>query len=143
MGHTTIDSTTYPEVDCFVQNLLDTYDYRYGVGTMTGSVYDTAWVAIVCKTVSGIPQYLFPSSFMAILQAQLPDGSWTGHFDERVDSLKNSPELGGFYSIHHGIALQTGSARKEPLSNSCQPGSYTATRYSHTTRQAEPWDNAE
>jgi hypothetical protein len=58
---------------------------------MTCSVYDTAWIANVCKTVAGIPQYLFPSSFMAILQAQLPDGSWTGHFNAQNYSLKSSP----------------------------------------------------
>ncbi|ORY03146.1 hypothetical protein BCR34DRAFT_492590 [Clohesyomyces aquaticus] len=67
------------------------YDARYGIGTMTCSVYDTAWVANVTKTVNGNPQYLFPSSFMAILRAQSPDGHWEGHFNAETANLGCSP----------------------------------------------------
>lgn len=74
-----------------VQDLLATlihkHDSHYGLGTMTCSVYDTAWVSIVTKTVAGIPQYAFPSSFIAVLEAQLPDGSWDGHFKHQDSKL--------------------------------------------------------
>ncbi|KAL8979319.1 MAG: hypothetical protein Q9177_006175 [Variospora cf. flavescens] len=62
-----------------LQTLLDTYEPCYGLGSMTVSVYDTAWVACISKTVSGCSQWLFPSSFLYVLQAQLPDGGWTAH----------------------------------------------------------------
>ncbi|KAI4139612.1 MAG: hypothetical protein LQ341_004153 [Variospora aurantia] len=62
-----------------LQTLLDTYEPCYGLGSMTVSVYDTAWVACISKTVSGCSQWLFPSSFFYVLQAQLPDGGWTAH----------------------------------------------------------------
>ncbi|KAL8687225.1 MAG: hypothetical protein Q9218_006544 [Villophora microphyllina] len=68
-------------VEKLLAELLDGYDRRYGLGTMTCSVYDTAWVANVVKTVVGVPQYLFPSAFRFVLDAQLPDGSWNAHYD--------------------------------------------------------------
>ncbi|PSN61437.1 hypothetical protein BS50DRAFT_578453 [Corynespora cassiicola Philippines] len=77
-------------IDMLVARMLQTYDSRYGLGYMSCSVYDTAWVANVTKTVAGIPQYLFPLSFLAILNAQLPDGSWGGHFHRRRSSSSSS-----------------------------------------------------
>ena len=62
--------------------LLDHYDSSYGFGSMSCSVYDTAWVACVSKTVSGCPQWLFPSSFSVILQSQLSHGGWPAHPNE-------------------------------------------------------------
>lgn len=64
------------QIDAILTSLLDAYDYRYGLGAMTCSVYDSAWVANLVKSVSGIPQYLFPSAFLFVLDSQLPDGSW-------------------------------------------------------------------
>jgi hypothetical protein len=86
-------------IDELLTTLIDTHNSRYGLGAMTCSVYDTAWVSVVTKTVVGVPQYLFPSSFIAVLQAQLPDGSWDGHFkiqqEPKVPSLTEevSPEV--------------------------------------------------
>ena len=76
-------------------HLLDTYDPAYGLGSMTCSVYDTAWVACVSKTVSGSMQWLFPSSFSFILHSQQSDGGWSAHpngddkndFDEILSTM--------------------------------------------------------
>ena len=67
-------------VNALLASLLETYDPRYGLGSMTCSVYDTAWVASITKTVAGVPQYLFPSAFFFVLDAQLPCGSWNAHY---------------------------------------------------------------
>jgi hypothetical protein len=81
----------HPEISRLVCDILDFHDERYGMGTMTCSVYDTAWVANVYKTVGGIPQYLFPSSFFAILRAQSEDGGWVGHFSGETEYTRRSP----------------------------------------------------
>ena len=66
-----------------VRKLLDDLfgdtEQCYGLGSMTCSVYDTAWVACVSKTVGGRSQWLFPLSLMFILNSQLPDGGWPAH----------------------------------------------------------------
>lgn len=67
------------QVQKLLSELFDEHHELYGLGSMTCSVYDIAWVANVSKTVSGIPQYLFPSAFAFVLDAQLPDGSWSTH----------------------------------------------------------------
>lgn len=66
-------------VRALLGDLLGTYDPAYGLGSMTCSVYDTAWVACVSKTVSDRSQWLFPSSFSFVLDSQLPDGGWPAH----------------------------------------------------------------
>ena len=66
-------------VDGLVSNILDNRDCSYGVGSMTCSIYDTAWVACVSKTVNGVSQWLFPCSFRFVLDSQSPDGAWPAH----------------------------------------------------------------
>ena len=83
-------------VDALFASLLEAYDHHYGFGAMTCCVYDTAWVANVTKTVAGLPQYLFPSAFLFVLDAQLLDGSWNAHYHpdhatESVSALANAP----------------------------------------------------
>ena len=71
-----------------VRQLIEAHDPRYGVGTMTCSIYDTAWVAMIAKTVDGQTNYLFPSSFEYLLRSQHHDGGWDGHrFSSEVDSV--------------------------------------------------------
>lgn len=68
--------------DCvrrLINGLLDDYDPSFGLGSMTCSVYDTAWIACVKKTVSGRSQWLFPSSVSYILNSQLSNGGWPAH----------------------------------------------------------------
>ena len=62
-----------------LDDLLGHFEPSYGLGSMTCSVYDTAWVACVSKTVAGRSQWLFPSSLTFVLDSQLPDGRWPAH----------------------------------------------------------------
>lgn len=62
-----------------LDGLLGDFEQSYGLGSMTCSVYDTAWVACVSKTVAGRSQWLFPSSLTFVLDSQLPDGRWPAH----------------------------------------------------------------
>ena len=62
--------------------LLDNYDPHYGLGSMTCSVYGTAWVTCISKTIANSSQWLFPSSFSFVLSSQSSDGGWPAHPDE-------------------------------------------------------------
>jgi hypothetical protein len=65
----------------------------YGGSSMTTSVYDTAWVAMVAKPQadndSNATRWLFPRSFQAILRKQMPDGGF-GQYDTTVDQILNT-----------------------------------------------------
>ena len=62
--------------------MLGDGDTAHSFGTMTSSIYDTAWVALVSKTVARSPQWLFPSSFLYVLKAQSADGAWPAHLSQ-------------------------------------------------------------
>lgn len=65
-----------------IGQLINDHDPNYGVGSLTCSVYDTAWVAMVVKNVDGQRQWLFPSSFQYLMDRQQHDGGWqTGSSD--------------------------------------------------------------
>lgn len=59
-----------------VGQLINDHDPRFGVGSFTCSVYDTAWVAMVVKNVDGQRRWLFPSSFEYLINQQQHDGGW-------------------------------------------------------------------
>ena len=59
-----------------IGQLINGHDPNYGVGSLTCSVYDTAWVAMVIKNVDGQRQWLFPSSFQYLMNQQQHDGGW-------------------------------------------------------------------
>ena len=96
-------------IDKLLGRLLDTYDPSYGLVSMTCSVYDTAWVACVAKTVAGRPQWLFPSSFSFVLASQLPDGGWPAHPNE-----DDTDEVDGILSTAAALFSLTRHV-KEPL----------------------------
>lgn len=66
-------------VEKLLGGMLNHYDSSYGFGSMSCSVYDTAWVASITKTVSSREQWLFPSSYTYILNSQLSNGGWPAH----------------------------------------------------------------
>jgi hypothetical protein len=69
------------DIDILLSKLFEKYTSKIGFGTLTCSVYDTAWVANIMKTEKGATKYLFPSSFITALNNQKSNGSWGGHFD--------------------------------------------------------------
>lgn len=98
------DGADYPtRASMLVRQLVDEHDPKYGVGSMTCSIYDTAWVSMIAKTTEGQTRYLFPSSFDYLLNAQDHDGGWGGRsFSSEVDSVLNS--LAALLSISRHIA---------------------------------------
>lgn len=86
-----------------VRQLIDAHDPGYGVGSMTCSIYDTAWVSMIAKTTEGKTRYLFPSCFDYLLNTQDHDGGWGGRsFSSEVDCMLNS--LAALLAISRHIA---------------------------------------
>ena len=52
---------------------------RSSLGTMSTTVYDTAWVSMVSKVVDDKSEWLFPECFQVILNNQLDHGGWEAH----------------------------------------------------------------
>ncbi|KAL6722272.1 hypothetical protein ACLMJK_001379 [Lecanora helva] len=59
-----------------IRYLVKGCDPKYGMGSLTCSIYDTAWVSMVAKKVDGRMRWLFPISFSYLLSHQDPDGGW-------------------------------------------------------------------
>ena len=59
-----------------VRQLIDEHDPKFGVGSMTCSIYDTAWVAMITKTTGEQSKWLFPNCFQYLLAQQQHDGGW-------------------------------------------------------------------
>ncbi|KAL9127779.1 MAG: hypothetical protein Q9217_003409 [Psora testacea] len=72
-----------------VRLLVDEHDPVYGLGSMTCSIYDTAWVAMVTKQISGQTRWLFPSAFDFLLKSQHDDGGWYTSASN-IDSILNT-----------------------------------------------------
>ena len=72
-----------------VRQLIDEHDPKYGVGSMTCSIYDTAWVSLVTKTTDGHSKWLFPWSFHYLLGHQQHDGGWHSSSAD-VDGILNT-----------------------------------------------------
>lgn len=71
------DSDDYgTRASTLVRRLIDEHDPMFGVGSMSCSIYDTAWVSMVSKIIDGQPKWLFPGSFHYLLGHQQHDGGW-------------------------------------------------------------------
>lgn len=88
-----------------VGQLINDHDPKYGVGSLTCSVYDTAWVAMVIKNVDGQRRWLFPSSFEHLLSNQQHDGGWQTSSSD-ADGILNTLAALLAFCRHIGYPLQ-------------------------------------
>lgn len=72
-----------------LDRMRDSIDPHYGLGTMTCSVYDTAWVSMIPKTDGHNTIWLFPQAFNYVLEKQQQHGGW-----QSSDNLVCSPADG-------------------------------------------------
>ena len=72
-----------------VNDLAGQLSRQHAISSMSTTVYDTAWVSMIVKTVDGVPLWRFPESFDYLLEKQLPDGGWEGYAAE-VDGILNT-----------------------------------------------------
>lgn len=76
MSSPTVD--WYAHADVLLKDLIARHSDEYGLGTMSPSIYDTAWVSLVSRNVGGHSHWVFPESFQYIYEAQNGDGGWSG-----------------------------------------------------------------
>lgn len=88
-----------------VGQLINHHDPKYGVGSLTCSVYDTAWVAMVIKNVDGQRRWLFPASFEYLLSNQQPDGGWQTSSSD-ADGILNTLAALLAFCRHTSFSLQ-------------------------------------
>ncbi|KAL8820701.1 MAG: hypothetical protein Q9223_001124 [Gallowayella weberi] len=72
-----------------LQELVGKYDEKYGLGSMSCTIYDTAWLAMITKFVHGKRQWLFPTCFQYVLDNQLASGGWPSYASE-IDGILNT-----------------------------------------------------
>ncbi|PYH49308.1 terpene synthase family protein [Aspergillus saccharolyticus JOP 1030-1] len=75
---------------CLYKSFANSHHPTYGLGTMSGNIYDTAWVSLVRKpNEGGATIWAFPEAFSTLLQLQELDGSW-GSSIARLDTIANT-----------------------------------------------------
>ncbi|KAH7081738.1 Ent-kaur-16-ene synthase [Paraphoma chrysanthemicola] len=67
------------EARSLIQKARNAFHPIHGFSTTSRQIYDTAWVAMICKKVRGETRWLFPESFRYLLDMQAEDGSWGRH----------------------------------------------------------------
>jgi hypothetical protein len=82
-------SSIQKDASNLVSQLIGSYDSKYGTGSMSCAIYDTAWVAMVSKTEDGHNRWLFPECFRYLLDHQLETGGWRT-YAAQVDGILNS-----------------------------------------------------
>lgn len=123
------------EAKGLVTQLVSNYDDKYGVGTMSCAVYDTAWLAMIEKTVEGKSTWLFPESFDYLLQHQQEDGGWKS-YAAQVDGILNT--LAGILAIkkHLNKPDRSGTSLPEELEMRMQKAT------DHVKELLNSWDVA-
>ncbi|KAL8803019.1 MAG: hypothetical protein Q9182_003445 [Xanthomendoza sp. 2 TL-2023] len=86
------------KANSLVQVLCADYACETPKSSLTGHVYNTAWVSMIRKSSNGVQHWLFPQAFDFVLERQLEDGSWQplrpsagpGHCVRDIDSIVNT-----------------------------------------------------
>lgn len=72
--------STQKQAEELLRNLVANCTAARGFGSMSPSIYDTAWVSMLQKRIGNDDhQWLFPESFKFILEQQLPCGGWEAY----------------------------------------------------------------
>ncbi|KAL4974589.1 terpenoid cyclases/protein prenyltransferase alpha-alpha toroid [Aspergillus desertorum] len=97
------------------ESFAKSYHPTYGLGTMSGNAYDTAWVSMVRKpTEGGKSVWAFPAAFQALLEQQRPCGSWGGTSSE-LDSITST--LAGLLALQKHAGDLTAIESESDLSS--------------------------
>ncbi|KAK6601227.1 hypothetical protein H4I96_06568 [Botrytis cinerea] len=127
------------DLDLQASKLLDkyieNYDDQYGAGSMTTTIYDTAWVSMITKTINGDREWLFLSSFTHILDSQRTHGGWDSYASD-IDGILNTAAALLSLLKHHKTPYQLSQAIVDDLPARIKSaGSFLKTRL-------EDWDLA-
>ena len=84
-----MDSALTQRAQSLISRLHNGYNDKYGFGSMSCAIYDSAWVAQISKIEDGVRKWLFPQSFLYVLYSQKKDGSWESYSSE-IDGILNT-----------------------------------------------------
>ena len=85
-GMALINDSLEEQANGLLRSCLQNYHALYGMGSMTISIYDTAWISMISKRTGDHQQWLFPESFHFILNHQDPSGGWCTELTE-IDGI--------------------------------------------------------
>ena len=77
------------EAKRLIEQLAEECRYGRPNGHISTTIYDTAWVSMVSKTIDVDTYWLFPESFNYVLGTQNPDGGW-GRHESDPDRILNT-----------------------------------------------------
>jgi hypothetical protein len=91
MSITVLPFTTdwHDKANALLKKVIDQYDEEHEVGTITSSIYDTAWVSMISKSINGKTEWIFPETFQYILDTQSSVGGWQVDFP-LIDAIVNT-----------------------------------------------------
>lgn len=120
------------EAKAVIQQLAYQVEHREIISSFSSSVYDTAWLAMICKG-NHDSAWLFPECFKYLLETQNHDGGWPAYASE-MDGILNT--------MAATIALKKHGRRPEldcaPLPTDVTPPVLKAEKYLRATLQT--WD---
>ncbi|XXG97308.1 hypothetical protein Hte_003604 [Hypoxylon texense] len=89
IGRGQIEEKLDSSAKSLIKHAILSYDNKYGFGSVSCAIYDTAWVSLIIKVVDGRRQWLFEECFDYILDNQSEDGSWKAGASQ-VDAILNT-----------------------------------------------------
>jgi hypothetical protein len=84
-----MDPSLMQRAQALINRLHNGHDEKYGFGSMSCAIYDSAWVSQISKVEGGVRKWLFPQCFLYILANQKQDGSWESYSSE-IDGILNT-----------------------------------------------------
>ena len=115
------------EAEKLIAQLAEECRHDRPIGSMSTTIYDTAWVSMVSKTVDEDTYWLFPESFNHVSETQNLDGGW-GRHESGTDRILNS--IAGLLALRkHALYKGCGSPSLDSRISraECQLRRYLAT----------------
>lgn len=77
------------QAHALIDQLVYGHDPVYGFGSMSCTIYDSAWVSMVSERPSNQHAWLFPECFRYVLSSQRDDGAWDSYVSQ-IDGILNT-----------------------------------------------------
>lgn len=131
-----MDASLVTRAEALINKLQAGYSEKYGYGSMSCTVYDSAWVAQISKPGHAkTHNWLFSECFEYILESQKPDGSFVSYASE-IDGILNTAASLLALHAHSVRPLQITAVSSEDLKSRVENGTAAL------SKMLNPWDVA-